>query len=217
MKKLLRTICLLGIITIVITGSIVVMKYSGTSASNDVDTLRGKYDINSPLYYDYAVTTITKIIPTRIFVYGMDIQLDEEIYATHVDKITEDTLYSGWKHNFVVLNDSNGAMDISEDELLLLKELAETKHYNIIYIGTELIKQFEELEFVSEDVTLSKNFVYFGSNIITENETGEVQDLNEICYDEVGVDSLTYCIEEYSDLENGIVIFISDEVEVWGI
>lgn len=216
MKKLLESICLTGIFLVVFIWVIAATESSGTYASSDTDSINNTYELEDieQKYYDDAVPVITKIMPTKIFVYGEELLFDEEIYDVYIDEISEESLYSGWKYNFVILNDCNGNMDINEDELNLLKDLAEEKHYNIIYIGTRQIEQFKKLEFVDENTYIDENFMYFGSNQ-EEDETSYGQDISEICFFELDLNELNDCINEFEDPESGLVYFISREVDAW--
>lgn len=68
-----------------------------------------------------------------------------------------------YAYHAIIIFDFDGKMDITNDELLLIKDYCENKHYDLLYYGTSHIHQFKECGFFE---TLDENecgFTYNGS------------------------------------------------------
>ena len=67
-------------------------------------------------------------------------------------------------------------MDISNEELLLIKEYCEKEYYDLLYYGTAHLEQFRECGFFTELDSSECGFVYNGSYWM--NRTVEEEYLN---------------------------------------
>ena len=68
-----------------------------------------------------------------------------------------------YAYHAIIIFDFDGKMDITNDELLLIKDYCENKHYDLLYYGTSHINQFKECGFLEELDESECGFSYNGS------------------------------------------------------
>lgn len=115
-----------------------------------------------------------------IWYYG-DLDPGKEITINYkkVTEFTEDTI--GDKDNIydyhaVVIFDFDGKMDISDQELKLIKEYCEENYYDMLYYGNKHLEQFKKCGYFSVYDSNLQGFTYNGS--YWKNRTGMEEYLN---------------------------------------
>lgn len=105
---------------------------------------------------------------------GKEITLNYKKVTEFTDETIGDS-NNEYAYHAIVIFDFDGKMDVSNEELLLIKEYCETKHYDMLYYGTAHFEQFRECGFFT---TLSDEcgFTYNGSYWI--NRSGKESYLN---------------------------------------
>ena len=105
---------------------------------------------------------------TMVYYYG-NLNPGKEITIEYkkVNEFTEDSIGdkdNEYKYHMVVIFDLDGKMDVSDEELLLIKKYCEEKCYDMLYYGTEHTEQFKECGFFSMiDTEEHQGFTYNGS------------------------------------------------------
>lgn len=190
MKKIIRVCCLIGCLIVLVVGVIVVVNFSD---ENNITSSTSE----SELY-------ITDVIPTEIFVYGDELTFSSDVYMDQIDEISEDSIMSNWKYNFIILNDPNGNMSLSDEEMDLLNTYVVEKYYNIIYLGSNLCSDLYSAFNITSHYN-SKNFlVFLGSNAYSISD----YDLTDC-----GFDSLNFA--SYIVKKNKNDDYILDAIERW--
>lgn len=96
-----------------------------------------------------------------------------------VTEFTDETIGDSdnqYAYHAIVIFDFDGKMDISNEELLLIKDYCEKKHYDMLYYGTAHIEQFRECGFFTQLDSGECGFTYNGSYWI--NRSGQEEYLN---------------------------------------
>lgn len=96
-----------------------------------------------------------------------------------VTEFTEETIGDSdnqYAYHAIVIFDFDGKMDISNEELLLIKDYCENKYYDMLYYGTAHIEQFRECGFFTTLDSGECGFTYNGSYWI--NRAGQEEYLN---------------------------------------
>lgn len=97
-----------------------------------------------------------------------------------VTEFTDETIGDSdnqYVYHAIVIFDFDGEMDISNEELLLIKDYCENKNYDLLYYGTAHLNQFQKNGFFTQlDSTENCGFVYNGSYWV--NRSGQEECLN---------------------------------------
>lgn len=104
---------------------------------------------------------------TKVYYYGnmdpgKEITLDYEKVSEFTDKTIGDS-DGEYVYHMIVIFDFDGKMDISNEELLLIKDYCENKHYDMFYYGQAHMDQFKECDFFENIGSEEYGFVYNGS------------------------------------------------------
>lgn len=88
------------------------------------------------------------------------------INCKKVEEFTEETIgdkENQYEYHAIVILDFDGKMDISDEELLLIKDYCENRHYDLLYYGTAHMEQFRKNGFFSKMDSSEHGFTYNGS------------------------------------------------------
>lgn len=133
-------------------------------------------------YQDKVCMETLERYNTDILIYGnikkcREIQFDYRV----ITEITPETIDNG-KENYyhaVILMDRDGKMDLSDEELILLREYCETKYYDMLYYGTEHLEQLKRCGYFTvlddSDFCIWYNGYYY-------RDTGVPQDTEDVIY-----------------------------------
>ncbi len=146
MKEFLKCLVILvvfgGIITLVGWKYLGWFDKSNSNLQIEIDKLKG---------YDVEIMAYGNIKPAK--------QISVEY--TQIEEITDETLSKSNKSFCViVLNDLDGLLQITDDELLLIKKYCEEKHYDFLFYGNTKIEQLQRCGFTYYAGT---PFMYQGS------------------------------------------------------
>ncbi len=112
--------------------------------------------------------TLTEEYPTDIIWFGTTYPFGYEVNIRYEYELTEETLRvrEGFEHAYIVLSDRNGALNVTEEQLRMIKNLVATdKRYNFVYIGTEANPIFEEIGFKGMKLDLTGVVSYSEMNV----------------------------------------------------
>ncbi len=96
-----------------------------------------------------------------------------------VKEFTEETIgdtENQYAYHAIVILDFDGKMDVSDEELLLIKDYCENRKYDLLYYGTEHMSQFQKNGFFTQMDSEEHGFTYNGS--YWKNRSGQEQYLN---------------------------------------
>ncbi|MDO4318336.1 MAG: hypothetical protein Q4C48_09050 [Lachnospiraceae bacterium] len=96
-----------------------------------------------------------------------------------VKEFTEETIgdkENQYEYHAIVILDFDGKMDVSDEELLLIKDYCENRQYDLLYYGTEHMEQFRNNGFFTQMGSEEHGFTYNGS--YWKNRSGQEQYLN---------------------------------------
>lgn len=97
-----------------------------------------------------------------------------------VTDFTEETIGdpdNQYTYHAIVIFDFDGTMDISDEELLLIKGYCENNHYDMLYYGTAHLDQFSKCGFFKEiDSDENRGFTYNGAYWLTRKGQEEWPD-----------------------------------------
>ena len=83
-----------------------------------------------------------------------------------VEEFTDETIgykEGNYDYHAIVLLDFDGKMDLSNEELLLIKDYCEKQHYDLLYYGTAHMDQFQECGYFQQMDSTQCGFVHNGS------------------------------------------------------
>lgn len=106
-----------------------------------------------------------------IMVYGENPEFIDAVKYRTIDKITEETLNYDEEHGYraIVLYDRKGTMNITDEQLLLIKAYVEEKGYDMFYIGKNYLDDFERLGFTVGCAEDEYSLEYLGSSHVGED------------------------------------------------
>ena len=118
---------------------------------------------------------------TMVYYYG-NLNQGKEVTIEYkkVNEFTEDA--SGdkdnkYKYHMIVIFDLDGKMDVSDEELLLIKKYCEENYYDMLYYGTAHNDQFKKCGFFTKmDTEVDLGFTYNGSYWM--NRVGKEEHIN---------------------------------------
>jgi hypothetical protein len=99
--------------------------------------------------YDQDIIVINKNFPSEILLYGDDIHFREAVKYKKIDDIDDATLKTDktFKYHFLIVNDLNNNLKITEDDFIRLKKHADENQLNFYYIGEQYLNVLRELGF----------------------------------------------------------------------
>lgn len=162
-----KLLIILGIVFVIVVALIV----SAVILSMEDDEADG---------YDQAAEGLRVDFNADIMVYGEDAGLRDTVTYRTIDEVSEETLKSGDEHTYkaIILYDYKGTMEISDEELLLIKEYVEEKAYDMFYIGKNYLDDFKRLGFTAGCPGDAYSLEYLGSinagKKVQQNEYGNL-------------------------------------------
>ena len=162
-----KLLIILGIVFVIVVALIV----SAVILSMEDDEADG---------YDQAAEGLRVDFNADIMVYGEDAGLRDTVTYRTIDEVSEETLKSGDEHTYkaIILYDYKGTMEISDEELLLIKEYVEEKAYDMFYIGKNYLDDFKRLGFTVGCPEGAYSLEYLGSinegKKVQQNEYGNL-------------------------------------------
>ncbi len=108
----------------------------------------------------------------RIYLYGEPLpELPEELGCIPIDKIDESVFQKNAKNGIhaIILNDLEGTMQISDEELLMIKKHVEEDGFDMYYLGRNYLDDFVRLGFTVGVKDDEYGLEYIGSTHIGED------------------------------------------------
>ncbi len=130
--------------------------------------------------YNIAAEALHVEFEADIIVYGENPEFRDTVKYRTINEITEEALNYEEEHGYraIVLFDYKGTMNITDEELLLIKTYVEEKGYDMFYIGQNYLDDFKRLGFTVGCPEGAYSLEYLGSfNIgkqIQQNEFGNL-------------------------------------------
>ncbi len=115
--------------------------------------------------YDRYAAQLKKGFNADIMLYGESFSFRETVDYRRIETISEVELTARQSdYHALILMDLYGGMQITDEELLLIKEFVEDKGYDMLYIGKEKLEDFVRLGFTVGVYPESYSLEYIGSN-----------------------------------------------------
>ena len=130
--------------------------------------------------YNIAAEALNVEFDADIIVYGEDTEFRDTVKYRTINEITEEELNYEEEHGYraIVLFDYKGTMNITDEELLLIKTYVEEKGDDMFYIGQNYLDDFKRLGFTVGCPEGAYSLEYLGSfNLgkqIQQNEFGNL-------------------------------------------
>ena len=107
----------------------------------------------------------------KIYLYGEPLpELPEELGCTTLDRIDESIFQKDGEHGVyaIILNDLEGTMELSDEELLLIKKHVEQDGFDMYYLGRNYLDDFIRLGF-----TVGVEYDEYGLEYIGSTHIGQ--------------------------------------------
>ena len=130
--------------------------------------------------YNIAEEALNIEFDADIIVYGENPEFRDTVKYRTINEITEEELNYEEEHGYraIVLFDYKGTINITDEEMLLIKTYVEEKGYDMFYIGKNYLDDFERLGFTVGCPEGAYSLEYLGSfNLgkqIQQNEVGNL-------------------------------------------
>lgn len=140
--------------------------------------------------YNIAAESLGIEFNADVMVYGENIEFRDTLKYRTINEINEDSLNADENHGYraIILYDHNGTMEITDEELLLIKKYVEEKAYDMIYIGKDYLDDFKRLGFTVGYEDTAYSFEYIGSiyegQKVQQNEYGNLYAMHGLWSDE---------------------------------
>lgn len=117
---------------------------------------------------DERIRIITENYKTEIILYGEDISFDDSCYVRHIDTISKEELTSDTEYIYSVfiINDLNGTVELSQDELEIIKSKVFDDKIDLFYFGRNNYQNFVDAGIFSQEFNANDMFL----GVIYENE-----------------------------------------------
>jgi hypothetical protein len=143
-KKMIITIILIITASIFVIGLITYINPFFLSflsnKSNEKDTYHKDLDILSQSY------------PSDILIYGDNIPFEEQLNVKQISEINDDLLQfdSACMFHFLIINDRNGNLTMSDDEFIFIKKKADNLGINVYYLGSQYLQKMQKHGFTNQ-------------------------------------------------------------------
>lgn len=130
--------------------------------------------------YNIAAEALNIEFNADIIVYGEDPEFRDTVKYRTINEITEEELNYEEEHGYraIVLFDYKGTINITDEELLLIKTYVEEKGYDMFYIGKNYLDDFKRLGFTVGCPEGAYSLEYLGSfNLGKQIQQDEVGNL----------------------------------------
>ncbi len=99
--------------------------------------------------YDKEIKILNNNFPSDIIVYGEDVGFDDKLNFRTVSELSEDSLKSNseYRYTFLVINDREGKLKITDEEFQLCKKMCEDHNLNFYYIGSQYLLHLKDFGF----------------------------------------------------------------------
>lgn len=166
MKKKLLLIIAVIVLLVVVAAGLLITKNSNSDYKVSKQQQRFMSELNDA--------------NTKVWYYG-DLDPEKEVTLNYekVTEFTDETIGDAnnqYARHMIVIFDFDGKMDVSNEELLLIKDYCENKYYDLLYYGTAHMEQFKECAFFTRISSEEHGFTYTGSYWL--NRTGKEEYLN---------------------------------------
>ena len=118
----------------------------GFSILNQAWADRPRAAVPAPTYDGY-IAFLSHQCRCDIVVYGEDVSFRSALNYRVIVEITEEALApdAGIEHSFFVINDRNGRLNITDEEIEFIKSVVHENRINFFYIGHRHLSKFEAL------------------------------------------------------------------------
>ena len=130
--------------------------------------------------YNIAAEALNIEFDADIIVYGENPEFRDTVKYRTINEITEEELNYEEEHGYraIVLFDYKGTINITDEEMLLIKTYVEEKGYDMFYIGKNYLDDFERLGFTVGCPEGAYSLEYLGSfNLGKQVQQDEVGNL----------------------------------------
>ena len=164
------------IFVLLIIGAIVAF---GTMYFNAFNKLAKEADSElTTVEEDILITTET--YPTKMLVYGDEIDFDPKVNVEYINEISEESLKfdDEYSYHFIIINDIDNNVDVSAEELCMIGDIVKSDNkYNFMYLGSKELNTIESLGVLSVNKVmyapddLSVGLSHEGNRLITVTGT----------------------------------------------
>ena len=147
------TICtIIGICLIVL--AIILKGFIFDNENNKIDS------------YSLQIDKTNERVNVDVLVYGEDPGFREEFEWRRIEAITKKTLEKDVLHSYrwLIIVDYDGGVEMTDEELLLIKDKVENEYLNFLYIGEKYLDDFERLGFTEGFDEGELSFAYIGAS-----------------------------------------------------
>ncbi len=101
--------------------------------------------------YDRDIIVLNENYPTDIIIYGEDIPFRKELITRKINNISKEVLTTDKNYQVLVISDLSGILEISDEELLIVKDALLKFELDFYYLGTEKMARLKDLGFYEDD------------------------------------------------------------------
>ena len=115
--------------------------------------------------YSLQIDRINEQVNVDVMVYGEEPGFREGFEWRRIDTISKKSLKNDILHGYrwLIIFDHDGAVEMTDDELLLIKDKVEDDSLNVLYIGEKYLNSFERLGFTDGFDNGERSFAYIGT------------------------------------------------------
>ena len=174
-NRLILIIVTIAVVFLTVTIAVVCYKIEDGKETETVEIDTSLSQIEQKIY------ELDKIYPTQIITYGEDIKFHEGVKERKISELTEEELDKDRrKYNAIVINDVNETVELTKEDLKLIKRFVLEEYYDFIYVGTRYYDMFIELGMETDISETAGGIIYCGSLERYEKSIGTDKDLYSI-------------------------------------
>lgn len=155
-KAIKITLVIIGLLIVMFTLLTATLILTGTISIGFDDNgnfqVAIKKDNNNLDSYDRIIQSTLTDYPTDIFVYGEDCKFRKNVKFKQIDNLSEENLKSDKKYKVIVFNDLYDKMNLTNDDIAILKKYVLEGDYAFFYTGRKHMDTFIANGFATEHI-----------------------------------------------------------------
>lgn len=157
LKKALPMIGIVVVIIAIVVGLGIYIKTTKENELTDIERI------------SKMLTTTRK---TDIYIVGEDIDFDNAVTATIIDEVTMSNISGSGEYKVIIVNDLNNEVELSEDEIELIRDLIGKDNYMLIYLGEKYSATWNDTSYGIADVEGNLCFIYYSWDGVPTRNVG---------------------------------------------
>lgn len=122
--------------------------------------------------YDRISKILTTTRKTDIFIVGEQIDFNNKITTKNINEVSKSKISGNGDYTVIIVNDLNDEVELSEDEIELLKDLISKNNYMLIYLGEKYSTTWDDESYGIADIEGNLCYIYYSWDGVPTRNVG---------------------------------------------